>query len=265
MLAKRLTIADLRALKGRRQLTMLRVETLEEAEAAQHAGIDMISVPPSLAQDVRFRDVAPSIFVVCSLSYGVYVTVEDYLRGAFAVLRAGADAVYCSASTKVISALRQEAIPVCGHAGLIPSQATWTGGLKAVGKTAESAAQVWKQVKVLEEAGAVMTELEVVPEELATEIARRTSLFVISMGSGGGCDAQYLFAKDVLGSHDGHYPRHARVYRDFRAEAERLQRERIAAFSEYAADVRSGAFPGPSETVRMDPGELEQFLKTLEE
>ena len=264
MRVKRLTIAELLALKGQRQLTMLRVETLDEAEAAQQAGIDMISVPPVLVQDVRFRQVAPSIFVVCSLSYGVYVTVDDYLRGAFTVMRAGADAIYCSASATVISALRQEAIPVCGHVGLIPTQATWTGGLKAVGKTAESAAMVWKQIKTLEASGAVMTEIEVVPQELAAEIARRSSLFVISMGAGGGCDAQYLFASDVLGSHDGHYPRHSRTYRDFRAEAQRLQVERVAAFAEYAVDVQSGAFPGPSETLRMAPGELTRFIDSLD-
>ena len=37
---KRSTVADLLAMKGKRQLSMLRVETLEEAEAAQKAGID---------------------------------------------------------------------------------------------------------------------------------------------------------------------------------------------------------------------------------
>lgn len=265
MQTKRLTVADLLALKGKRQLTMLRVESLEEAAAAQDAGIDMVSVPPVLVQDPQYRKVAPTVFTVCSLSYGVYVTVEDYLRGAFTVMRAGADAIYCSASARVISALRENAIPVCGHAGLIPTQATWTGGLKAVGKTAESAKMVWQQIKALEDAGAVMTEIEVVPEELATEIAKRSKLIIISMGAGGGCDAQYLFAKDVLGSHDGHYPRHSRVYRNFHAEAQRLQQERIAAFKEYAADVSSGAFPSKTETLRMDEFELKNFLAGLDD
>ena len=38
MSRKRPTVADLRAMKGKRQLTMLRVMTLEEAEAAEKAG-----------------------------------------------------------------------------------------------------------------------------------------------------------------------------------------------------------------------------------
>ena len=41
---KRMTVADLRALKGKRQLTMLFVETLDEAAAAAAAGIDILSI-----------------------------------------------------------------------------------------------------------------------------------------------------------------------------------------------------------------------------
>ncbi len=43
---QRPTVADLRAWKGQRQLTMLRYFSLEEAEAAEAAGIDIASVPP---------------------------------------------------------------------------------------------------------------------------------------------------------------------------------------------------------------------------
>jgi 3-methyl-2-oxobutanoate hydroxymethyltransferase len=60
----RMTVADLRALKGKRQLVMLRVETLEELEAAQRAGIDMVSVPPELMLNPAFREAAPTLFAV---------------------------------------------------------------------------------------------------------------------------------------------------------------------------------------------------------
>ena len=100
-------------------------------------------------------------------------------------------------------------------------------------------------------AGAFGAEIEVVPVEVADEISRRTSLFMISMGAGTGCDAQYLFAEDVLGSNRGHMPRHSKVYRNFAAEFERLQSERVAAFKEYVADVESGAYPEPRHLVRM--------------
>ena len=102
------------------------------------------------------------------------------------------------ASTR-FGACATKAFPVCGHVGLIPSQATWTGGFRAVGKTADTAMLVWSQVKALEEAGAFAAEIEVVPVDIASAISERTSLFMISMGAGAGCDAQYLFAEDVLG------------------------------------------------------------------
>lgn len=257
------TVADIRALKGVRQLTMLRVEAMEEAEAAERAGVDMISVPPALVLRPDFRDAAPNCFAVPGLEYGDFVTAEDYLRGAFQVLMASADAVYCAASYKTVRRLREEGIPVCGHSGLIPSQRTWTGGFKAVGKTADTAMLVWRQVKALEEAGAFAAEIEVVPSPIAAAISQRTSLVMISMGAGAGCDAQYLFATDVLGSNRGHVPRHAKVYRNFAAEYERLQAERIAAFTEYVADVRGGAYPQARHEVAIEAEELEAFLAEI--
>jgi 3-methyl-2-oxobutanoate hydroxymethyltransferase len=185
------TIADLRALKGQRQLSMLRVETLDEAAAAQQAGIDLLSVPPALLTPA-FREAAPTCFAIPGLEYGDFITAEDYLRAAFAMMKSGADAVYCAASMGTVRRLRDEGIPVCGHSGLIPSQATWTGGFKAVGKTAETAMLVWNQVKALEAAGAFAAEIEVVPSEVAAAISKRTSLVLISMGAGAGGDAQYL-------------------------------------------------------------------------
>ncbi|TIW50135.1 MAG: 3-methyl-2-oxobutanoate hydroxymethyltransferase, partial [Mesorhizobium sp.] len=83
--------------------------------------------------------------------------------------------------------------------------------------------------------------IEVVPAEVASAISRRTPLIMISMGAGAGCDAQYLFSEDVLGTNRGRYPRHAKRYRDLAAEFDRIQSERIAAFREYAADIQSGA------------------------
>ena len=261
---KRPTIADLRSLKGKRQLSMLRVETLEEAQAAQQAGIDMLSVPPALLGPA-FREAAPTCFAVPGLEYGDFVTAEEYLRAAFKAMRAGGDAVYCAASMGIVRRLREEGIPVCGHSGLIPSQATWTGGFKAVGKTFDSALLVWQQVKALEAAGAFAAEIEVVPAEVASYISARTSLVMISMGAGAGCDAQYLFADDVLGANRKHVPRHARVYRNFAAEYDRLQAQRVAAFSEYKADVDSGAYPAATHMVPVNTDELARFKAAVDQ
>lgn len=260
MARNRPTVADLRALKGKRQLSKLRVTSLEEAEAAERAGIDLLSVTYALMLDPRFRDAAPTCFAVPGDEYGMMgATSDEILRTAVKLKAASADAVYCSASDRTIRRLADEHIPVCGHVGLIPTHSTWTGGFKAVGKTAETAELVWRQVKALEQAGAFAAEIEVVPAEVASAISRRSSLVLISMGAGAGCDAQYLFAEDVLGLNRGHCPRHAKVYRNLAAEHDRIQQERIAAFKEYAGDIASGAYPVANHVIGIDAGEMRKF------
>jgi 3-methyl-2-oxobutanoate hydroxymethyltransferase len=247
-------------MKGKRQLTMLRVMTLDEAAAAEQAGVDIVSIPPDLILDPEYRDAAPSLFSMPGENFFEIGTADDFVRWAFKMYKASADAVYCSASYATVKRMADEAIPVIGHVGLIPSRRTWTGGWKAVGKTADSALEILAAVRQLEQAGACGAEIEVVPVEVAAAISERTSLFMISMGAGTGCDAQYLFAEDVLGQNRGHMPRHSKVYRNFAAEYDRLQVERVAAFSEFVADCNSRAYPEERHIVRMDPAELNAFL-----
>ena len=260
MARTRPTIHDLRAMKGKRQLTMLRVMTLDEAAAAEQAGVDIVSIPPDLILDPEYRDAAPSLFSMPGENFFEIGTADDFVHWAFKMYKASADAVYCSASYATVKRMADEAIPVIGHVGLIPSRRTWTGGWKAVGKTADSALEILAAVRQLEQAGAFGAEIEVVPVEVAAAISERTSLFMISMGAGTGCDAQYLFAEDVLGQNRGHMPRHSKVYRNFAAEYDRLQAERVAAFSEFVADCNSRAYPEERHIVRMDPAELNAFL-----
>ena len=256
------TVADLQAMKGKRQISMLCVETLDEARAANAAGIETLSIDENLWTP-EMREAAGNCFVQAGLLYGERCTYEDYVRAGHQAMQLGGDAVYTSASTEIVRRLAAEGIPVVGHVGLIPAKCTWTGGFVAVGKTADSAMKVYEHTKELEEAGAFAAELEVVPDRVAAEISKRTSLLMLSMGAGPGGDAQYLFAEDVLGYTRGHRPRHAKVYRDFQAEYDRLQKERIAAFKEYAAEVDSGAFPQAEHLVPIADDEFEAFMSRL--
>jgi 3-methyl-2-oxobutanoate hydroxymethyltransferase len=257
------TVHDLRAAKGKHQFAKVRVQTIEEAMAADKAGVEIISVTPEMLALRDFRERVPDAFVVGGVAWGTLATYEDYLRFAYQCINQGADAIYCTASLEIISKLSAEAIPVIAHVGLIPSHRTWFGGFKAQGKTLDSALKIWEHTKALEGAGAFAAEIEVVPADLATEISKRTSLFMISMGAGSGCDAQYLFSEDILGYTDGHVPRHARAYRNFSAEYARLHDERIAAFAEYVRDCRSAAFPDAGEIVPTDPDMLAAFRKSI--
>ena len=264
MTRKRPTIADVRANKGKHQYTMMRTETWEELAAAQEAGIDMVSVPPDMLAQKHFREVAPSLFAVPGLAlYANQGPTDDFLRWGFEMMRNGADAVYCAASVATVARMAQEGIPVIGHVGLIPHTCTWTGGFKAVGKTAPDAMKVWELCQRYEEAGAFGVEIEVVPPEVTAEIARRTSLFLVSMGGGKGGDCQYLFACDVLGYNAGHVPRHSKKYADLAAEYARIQDIRVDAFKAFVGEVQSGAWPTSDYIVSAPKAEMDAFKKML--
>jgi len=263
MSRKKPTIADLRALKGKRQLTMLRVMSLDEAAAAEAAGIDIVSVPAELVSHPQYREIAPTLFSMTGKTHLEAGTRDDFHRFACQTMLAGADAIYCSGGLGTVRALADEHIPVVGHVGLVPSRASWTGGFRAVAKTAEGAMALLAEVQAYEAAGAFALEIEVVPDAVATEISKRVGILLWSMGAGAGCDAQYLFAEDILGQNRGHMPRHSKIYRNFAAEYDRLQSERIAAFCEYVADVGDGTYPQDSNLVKMADTELAQFQKLL--
>lgn len=259
----RLTAKELLASKGRRQFTKLSITTPEQAAAAEAAGIDVLSASYYPEKMAAMRAAAPSPFFVYSLPHGPSVTAEDELRTAFDARDLGADACYCSMRMPVVELLASEGIPVIGHVGLVPVQKTWSGGLKPVGKTADEAMTVWKKVKAYEDAGAVGLEMELVPARVAAEISKRTKLIIFSMGSGSNCDGQFLFACDVLGETDGHIPRHAKTYDDFKSHYLMLQERRVLAFGAYRDDVVSGAYPQQNHEVKISDSEFEEFTHLL--
>lgn len=261
------TVADIRAMKARgKKISMLYVTRPEEAAAANEAGVDMLSIEGRFF-DPEMRDAAGRCFVQVGLPYGGWgkfegrslATAEDYLRAAFHFAAMGGDCFYCAASYDIQKALCDNHVPIVAHVGLIPSYITWTG-FRAVGKTAAEAYTVWSQVKRLEAIGCFGAELEVVPDRVGEFISKNTSMIMLGMGAGPGADAQYLFAEDVLGHTAGHKPRHAKTYRNFAAEFERLQHERVAAFKEFISDVGSGAYPAPGHNVSISSDELSRFL-----
>ena len=262
---KRPNVADIRAMKARgEKISMLYVTTLEEAAAADAAGVHMLSIESRFFSP-EMRQAAGRCFVQVGLPFGPYgglATAEDYLRAAFKFTAMGGDCFYCAASLDIQKVLCDNHVPIVAHVGLIPSYITWTGW-RAVGKTAVEARAVWDHVKQLEAIGCFGAELEVVPDRLGEMISKNTPMIMLGMGAGPGADAQYLFAEDVLGCTDGHKPRHAKTYRNFAAEYARLQAERVAAFKEFIADVDTGTYPQPQHNVPMADAEFDTFKAGL--
>ena len=262
---KKYTVYDLQQLKGQRCLTHIHVKSPEEAAAAEAAGVDLMSCSFDQAESqARFPALvaaAPHSFLSAATPHGL-ATPEEAIRVAFRALELGASSVYCSASPFIIEAMAREGIPVVGHLGLVPRHVTWTG-YRAIGRTLAEAQALWRRLRELESAGAYAAELEVVPHNLARFLCSQTRLLLMSLGSGRGCDTQFLFSDDILGDYDERLPRHAKAYRDFAAEHRRLQEERLAAFREYIADVREGRFPERAHLVEMEASLLEELQRSV--
>jgi 3-methyl-2-oxobutanoate hydroxymethyltransferase len=160
--------------------------------------------------------------------------------------------------------MARERIPVVGHLGMVPRHVTWTN-YRAIGKTVDEAKELYRRLKELESAGAYAAELECVPHNLATWLCSQTKMLLMSLGSGTGCDTQFLFSDDILGDYDERLPRHAKAYRNFLEEHRRLQRERVAAFSEYIADVKEGRFPAKEHLLEMETKLLDEVVSSLGE
>src|SRR3954466_12681670 len=262
---KKYTVHDLQQLKGKRCLTHIHVKSADEAAAAEAAGVDLMSCPfhspEAQARLPQLVAAAPNSFISGSSPHGL-ASQEDAIRVGFRALELGASSVYCSASPCIIEAMARERIPVVGHLGMVPRHVTWTG-YRAIGKTVADAKQLYQRMKDLENAGAYAAELECVPQQLASFLCSQTKMLLMSLGSGSGCDTQFLFSDDILGDYEERPPRHAKAYRNFVKDYQRLQRERIAAFSEYVADVKQGRFPEKSHLIEMDPKVLKQVMRAF--
>ena len=273
MSRKKMTVYDYLGCKGKRQLSVMFVHSEDEAAAAEEAGIDMIctshdapqfGIFNSFDELKRIREAAPTCFMQ---SGGAVRVASEYeaMKLSHKYLDIGADVIYGGNwSYKWIKALREEFVPINSHVGLVPGNATWIGGFVAQGKTADKAIRILEHTLELQEAGVIGVELEVVPPKVAEVVTQKVDIMTLSMGSGSGCDGQYLFANDVLGYTKGHIPRHARIYKDFKKEHEKLQRERVDAFKSFHEDTINKKFNDPKITVGIEDKEYEKFLKLAE-
>ena len=259
---KKLTVADLLALKGKRQIVLTTAFDEWTARAAEAAGVDMIvswgaDVESSKYVIGNVRRGAPNTLIGSGINPGAYASVEEALRIAEEIRGAGTDIIYCSGLVPAkFAALSAQHYPCCGHVGYLPCNDTWFGGPRAVGKTAAEAKKLFDDVMALEAAGCIAIELEVVPAKVAAEITKATKMLVFSMGSGPDCDGQFIFAEDILGSHGGHYPRHSVTYADLMGTA-------VKGLGQYKNDVLSGAYPAAKHCIKIKDEEFEEFTAKI--
>jgi len=261
--SKKLTVADLMALKGRRKIVLTTAFDEWTARAAEAAGVDMIVSWGSDLESSKYvianvRRGAPNTLIGSGINPGAYESQEQALRIANEIRAAGTDIIYCSGLVPdKFAGLAKQHFPCCGHVGYLPVNNTWYGGPRAVGKTAAEAKTVYDNVMALEAAGCIAVEMECVPAKVAAEISKRTKMLVFSMGSGADCDGQFIFAEDLLGSHAGHYPRHSITYTNLMADA-------VKGLTQYKEDVHSGAYPEAKHTIKIKDDEFAKFMDSFQ-
>jgi len=261
------TVKGLRDQKGKSTLVETMPFTPEEAAAAEEAGVDTMKVrfDPAIPERASaMRAAAPNTFMAFSVPLVAAANETEAIRLGYSAMKLGADAIMCQWQPSFVEAATEAGIPIQGHAGLVPRRSTWTGGLRAVGKTLDEALWVYRQIKALEEAGAYAVEVEVIPEDLLAEISKRTTVMTSSIGAGSGGDIQFLFAEDILGNNPPPYPRHSKQYRELYKMKEAMQLERIAGFREFIEDVRSKRFPANEHIIKAPKNLISEFRAEID-
>ncbi|MCX8516979.1 MAG: 3-methyl-2-oxobutanoate hydroxymethyltransferase, partial [Rhodoferax sp.] len=140
-------------------------------------------------------------------------------------------------TTDTVHFLVERGIPVCAHLGLTPQTVHSLGGYRVQGKTEASAELLKQQAQALEDAGATMLVLEMVPHAVATQITNELlHCATIGIGAGNGTAGQVLVLHDMLGLNLGKMPK---FVRNFMQDASGVR----AAMEAYVAAVKDGSFP----------------------
>ena len=246
------------------KITMLTAYDATFAAVADAAGVECILVGDSLGmvcqglpsttgvslETMRYhtesvvrglRRVQGTAWVIGDLPFGTYhESREQALRSAMVLMQAGAHMVKLEGggwTTETVRFLVERGIPVCAHLGLTPQTVHALGGYRVQGREPEAAAQLHQDAMALQDAGASMLVLEMVPAALSSSLTQALPrCHTIGIGAGNGTAGQVLVMHDMLGINLGKNPK---FVRNFMAETDSV----LAAMAAYVAAVKNGSFP----------------------
>ncbi len=246
------------------KLTMLTAYDATFAAVADAAGVECILVGDSLGMVCQglsstmgvslqtmcyhiesvargLRRAQATAWLIGDMPYGTYQeSREQALRSAAVLMQAGAHMVKLEGggwTADTVHFLVERGIPVCAHLGLTPQTVHALGGYRVQGKTLESAALMKRQAHELQDAGATLLVLEMVPAALAAELTLELkSCATIGIGAGNGTAGQVLVLHDMLGINLGKMPK---FVRNFMNGAPGVRE----AMQAYVAAVKNGSFP----------------------
>jgi len=257
------TVLDLPAMKAAgRRIVMLTCYDAMFARLLEQAGVDVLLVGDSVNQVLAGADSTLSATLDQMIYHGTavrrgsgetlvfvdmpfltyQVSIPEAIRNAGRVMQeTGVHGVKLEGGRHIaptIQALVEVGIPVMGHVGLMPQSVHALGGYRARGRATDEAAGVMADAVAIAEAGAFSVVVEGVLEQVAQAITARIPVPTIGIGASADCDGQVLVVDDMLGMFGAFKPRFVKRYAE-------LADEIASAAASYAADVRTGAFPGP--------------------
>ena len=262
---KAITLLRLREMQSQAEkITMLTAYDATFAAVANSAGIDCLLVGDSLGmvcqglsstvgvslESMRhhtecvangLRRAAGAAWLIGDLPFGSYhESKEQALRSAVVLMQAGAQMVKLEGggwTTETVRFLVERGIPVCGHLGLTPQTVHALGGYRVQGKGLEAASLLQRQAIDLQDAGATLLVLEMVPAELAQQVTQALDHCpTIGIGAGSGTAGQVLVLHDMLGMNLG---KMAKFVHNFMPDAGSIS----GAIAAYVAAVKNGQFP----------------------
>jgi 3-methyl-2-oxobutanoate hydroxymethyltransferase len=262
---KPVSLPRLREMRERgEKITMLTAYDATFASVADAAGVETILIGDSLGmvcqglnstigvslETMRYHVESVSrgvqrtqgtAWLIGDLPFGSYhESKEQALRSASVLMQAGAHMVKLEGggwTTDTVRFLVERGIPVCAHLGLTPQTVHALGGYRVQGKTEESASAMKRHAHELEDAGAAMVVLEMVPHTLATQLTQELKIcHTIGIGAGVGCAGQVLVLHDMLGINLGKMPKFVRNFMQGTGDVK-------AAMEAYVKAVKDGSFP----------------------
>jgi len=138
--------------------------------------------------------------MVVDMPYGTYKNPNEALKNAKKIIsKTKCDAIKLEGGKKVVQIIKtliKNKIPVMGHLGVLPQSAT---SFRFKGKEKTERKIIFRDSKLLEEAGVFSIVLECVESSLAKEVTKTIKIPTIGIGASIYCDGQVLVTDDLIG------------------------------------------------------------------
>jgi 3-methyl-2-oxobutanoate hydroxymethyltransferase len=259
--SKRTSVADIRARKGGEPVVCLTAYTAPMARSLD-PHVDLLLVGDSLGMVLYGFESTLPVTLEMMIAHGAavvrgstqacviidmpFATYQESPQAAFrscarVMAETGCTGVKLEGGVEMAETVRflvARGIPVLGHIGLLPQSVNAAGGFRAVGRSAEEAAQIIADAKAIAAAGAFAMVIEGTLEPVARAATEAVPVPTIGIGASPACDGQVLVTEDLLGLTGDKVPRFVRRYGALGEEIGHA----VAAF---AHDVKARRFPGP--------------------